>query len=160
MADKISFASELTLFLGEDDIEESLAKFSSVVFENLRFGGFEGHIGEVDSEGGFDGVVMEEGDVFGDGFECFLLLIIMSVFIIFVIVVMGPILPIVVVIVIIAMEIFFQNKPLKIFILITGGFFRFPISIVVVVVLIIPASKFVKEIYIFRSFDSEPFAIC
>lgn len=149
------------MVLGEDDIEESLAEFGSVLFENVRFGGFESHVMEIDSEGGFERVLMEEGGIFGDGFECFLVFIMMEgVLVIMIIVVMRAVFSVIVIIVIIAvMEVILKNKPFKVVILITGRFFGLAISVVVVVVLVIEPSELVEKIYVVGRLYPKPFSI-
>lgn len=49
------------MVLSHDNVKDTITYSCLIVFEDLLFGGLEGHILEFDSEWSFDRVLMEDG---------------------------------------------------------------------------------------------------
>ena len=142
-----------------DHIKEGVTDFGSVVFEDFWFGGFEGHVEEVDSDRGVEGVFFEEGEVLGDGFEYFSLFTVVYRLILKVLNMPTTIHLVIIIIIIPTLDkVFLEQDSLKIVILISREILMFAIGIVVIVELVVPASELVEEVNVLAVDDLEALA--
>jgi hypothetical protein len=128
------------------------------VFEDFWFGCFEIHVEEVDSDRGVEGVLFEVSKILGNGFKGFGVFTVVSRLIVKVIDVASAIELVIVVIITTLDKLIFQEDPLKILILISGGVFMFAIDIVVIVELVVPAAGLVEKVNVLAVLDFEPLA--
>ncbi len=129
------------------------------MFEDFWFGGFEGHVKEVDSDRGVEGVFFEECEVLGDGFEYFSLFTVVYRLILKVVNMPTTIHLVIIIIIIPTLDkVFLEQDSLKIFILISREILMFAIGIVVIVELVVPAAELVEEVNVLAVVDLEALA--
>jgi len=131
------------------------------VFEDLLFGGVEGDVGEVDAQGSFCGVLVECGGVVSDSLEGLLVGVVGVVGVVSMVVhpAFDSILAIEVVVLIDVAILLLKENPLKVLILVMWRVLTFSIAIVVIVVLVVPASVLVEEVDVSRVFYFEAFTV-
>lgn len=104
---------------------------------------------------------MKDRCVVGDYLEYFLVRIVVMVVIVAMMIVSswGPVLPIEVVVLINVAILLFQQYPLEIIILVSWRILTLPITIIVIVVLIIPAAVLIEEVDVAGVFYSEALSV-